>query len=849
MSSNIFKTIYLILKYSLKRKLNRIGFHFRKKNKKNPSKSRLALGKKGMGALGVIFYLFGALYFLFICLIMIHLFMNQVNSLSLYHQLIKNNKIPSGFSSSSLNSYDSNFKENFNRYDLLMDQREKTQVWDATKKEFIELIDYQFYQSVSAFNVNIDDKFQEYYQTRIFPIEPLPQKSPASLSTSPYISIVYLICGFIPIFSLFTALSFSVKDLGVTDKYYEWLASNALPLESLYIFRVIENAFTNLVNWFFILPVLCYVYFVINGPWSIPIAIVIWFIWSSLIGAIQVLLELYLQHKAGLQKAKTFQSICHIIGTGILLLGSLFNSSMELKEKAFQICGHNLELFNWVPFFHLPFLTKNNFDSILSIIFQFALFAIVLYLVIVVSKSLTKDGLITNTTGFTGNRLKKEVNALSIKESKLHPVISFEKLMLFRNKQIFITVLLLPCILCVYYYYAFSLKTKTLIDPKNINITAFSLCTYVFLFTTFTLVQREGKGLWLIFTLPIEVGDYFFKKIWLWGAFSYFFFVIIYLAYFILGGEVTSGFFINFILVMIGIAIYAFISTSIGIIGYDPLSTNEAQRTSPAYTYLYLYLCGFYISALFSENLLVKLYILILAFTIALGLKSKVSSSLKYFFDKSIVFNQLTIFESILFIFFYSSILISIQTISFLISKNPNIFLSGLVSSGIMLIILFYCGRIFPEIKQMGIELIRFYRYKLFSVQLYSFVVLSLVVAIGYLYLMYRWNIFGVNDQKMVITMEYALFAIFLAPLIEEVLFRRILFRTLKEHFSVTIAILFSSLLFAIAHPPSSFVPVFVLGCLSAGLYQRSNQIHQSILLHTFYNAGIVIITYKFLGS
>ena len=842
MSNSIYRTIYLILKYSIKRKINKIGFQFNKKKKKN-SKSRIALGKKGMGILGIILSLFGALYFIAIGTLMMFMFINQMKQLDEYRLILNKDKLPSSFSESSIRVLDSTLKKRFEKYDELKDKKDKELEWENSKKEFLNSIDFQFQRAAPACKINLDDEFKKYYQTRVIPLEYLSLTNNTLSRSSPYLCLLYLSGGILALFSLFTALSFSVKDLGVSDKYYEWLASNALPINSLFLFRVIENAFTNLINWLIILPILIYVYIEIRGAWSIPIAIFVWLIWSLLIGIFQVLIELYFQHYAGLQKAKIFQSICHIIGTGLMLLASLCNASMEFKVKTFEIFSPYLNVFNWVPFFNMPFLNANNSSSVLSLLFLVIFLAFALYVVIVLSRSLTKNGLVTNATSFSGKRSKGTIPNLIVKKSKLSPIIAFEKLMLFRNKQIFITVLVLPCLLCTYYYYAFSFKTKSLIDPKNINVTAFGLCTYVFLFTTFTLVQREGKGLWLIFTLPIDISEYFFKKIWLWGAFSYFFFILIYLLYFLLGGEFTSEFCINFFIVMIGIAIFAFISTCIGIVGHDPLNTNEAQRASPAYTYLYLYLCGFYVSALFSESLLAKLYILILAFTIAFGLKVKVKSTFNYFFDKNIIENKLTIFEAILLIFFYTSILITVQIVSAVISKDQNIFLSAIISSSILLVILIFCGRVFPEVKKIGIELLHFYRYQLFSFRLYAYVILSLLIAYGYLFVLHRWNLFGVNDQSSgEFPLQYALFAIFLAPLIEEILFRRILFKTMKDHFTPTTAMLYSSCLFALAHPPSSFIPVFCLGCLSCSLYHKNNHIHQSILLHTYYNIGILLI-------
>jgi membrane protease YdiL (CAAX protease family) len=76
------------------------------------------------------------------------------------------------------------------------------------------------------------------------------------------------------------------------------------------------------------------------------------------------------------------------------------------------------------------------------------------------------------------------------------------------------------------------------------------------------------------------------------------------------------------------------------------------------------------------------------------------------------------------------------------------------------------------------------------------------------------------------------------APIAEEIFFRGFVFAGLREHYGWQKAALTSSALFAAIHlTPTAIVPIFILGCIFAYLYQRSNSIWPAILMHVLTNA------------
>lgn len=83
-----------------------------------------------------------------------------------------------------------------------------------------------------------------------------------------------------------------------------------------------------------------------------------------------------------------------------------------------------------------------------------------------------------------------------------------------------------------------------------------------------------------------------------------------------------------------------------------------------------------------------------------------------------------------------------------------------------------------------------------------------------------------------------AVFAILIAPLAEEVLFRGIIYRALRDFGFPKLAFWVSALLFALIHQSLAiFLPIFVLGLIFAWLYEKTGNLLSSITAHAAFNA------------
>ena len=78
------------------------------------------------------------------------------------------------------------------------------------------------------------------------------------------------------------------------------------------------------------------------------------------------------------------------------------------------------------------------------------------------------------------------------------------------------------------------------------------------------------------------------------------------------------------------------------------------------------------------------------------------------------------------------------------------------------------------------------------------------------------------------------------APVVEELLFRGVLFGGLARSVRPFLAVVWSALLFTSVHPLVSWPPVFLLGIACAVVRQRSGFLPACMLMHAAYNAVVI---------
>ena len=95
--------------------------------------------------------------------------------------------------------------------------------------------------------------------------------------------------------------------------------------------------------------------------------------------------------------------------------------------------------------------------------------------------------------------------------------------------------------------------------------------------------------------------------------------------------------------------------------------------------------------------------------------------------------------------------------------------------------------------------------------------------------------------QSLIEVFNIACYALVVAPVLEEFLFRGILFRAMKGSFGVGPAVVISSILFGLVHQNVlSFAPLTFLGIILSLSYERTGDLRTCIFIHAFFNGLMV---------
>lgn len=88
----------------------------------------------------------------------------------------------------------------------------------------------------------------------------------------------------------------------------------------------------------------------------------------------------------------------------------------------------------------------------------------------------------------------------------------------------------------------------------------------------------------------------------------------------------------------------------------------------------------------------------------------------------------------------------------------------------------------------------------------------------------------------------FTLTVVLALPILEEFVFRKVIFGNLSQHISPLGAALLSSLLFALAHGDGHYLTYAGMGLLLCGVYAKTHRLTSSMLSHILMNAAILIM-------
>jgi ABC-2 type transport system permease protein len=665
-------------------------------------------------------------------------------------------------------------------------------------------------------------------------------------------------------FIVFGSLGMNNKNLGEVEWNFEWLYTFPASGRALFTSKLFVYSFLNPLVWLFFFPFLILIYVAAGyGYFSIFVGLSVLLYLSVLTGALCTFLEVALRKLLTLGQLKNIQALFTVLGTVSLLLVYAACLSKPLDDFLIARATAMPEFLAWNPFslplvLGLPSATPMQTRIVVTLLI--AIGFVTCSMALVGSEWLTRDGLVKAGGPYQGARKRSEGHP---RRKWLRGVAAHEMLLLIRDRNLLVQVLVVPLLVPAFYLLIYSGMVSAVSGNfRHAAVMAFGVGAYSFLSSAMPLLDREGKTLWQLFTFPQSLANILLKKAMVWAALG--------LVY----GAATLLFITRFsrhlhasswgevLLALYGIALYGFIASGIGILATNVLETERRARFRTDMVYLYMILSAMYANTIYSPSLWAKLAQLVLSTLLAFALWQKVKDTTPYLLDPvalpprslsladgMIAALAFFVVQGLMFLFIHS-----FSDASLAAQITFAYIFAGLIVAGLTLYI--FWRQDIPDLwKKIGfvrthdeVESHAFGRGILRAVGLGVLAGIGGILYVRVLNLFPQGQIWK-QDAQLSSFLSRAdrpvwicILAIVAAPLFEEFLFRSLIFQGLRRTAGPALAILGSAALFALVHPPISVIPVFGLGVAAAFSFQKSRFLLAPILTHAVYNTMVIFL-------
>jgi ABC-2 type transport system permease protein len=667
--------------------------------------------------------------------------------------------------------------------------------------------------------------------------------------------------------NVFLALGVNNNDLSQVEWSFEWLYTFPVSARALFVSKVFAYSFLDQLVWWLLFPFAVLVYVAGgSGYAAVPLGFAATLCLAIPAGCISTVVEVALRKFLSLDRLKNAQALFTVLGTACLLIFYACMFSPALATVLVHRAAAMPVLTAWNPAF-LPLMVSNPAlrgwpRQLLVLELIGGTFAAV-FCAALGSEWLTRDGLIKAGGPYQGARSPGQGR---IHDTWLRGIGAQEMLLLRRDRNLLVQVLIVPLLVPAYYL---------LIDPhlrsaltgnfRRAAMVAFVVGAYSFVNSAMPLLSREDKTLWLLLSFPRGLVSMLLDKAMFWAVVGLLYggTVLLLLVHFSPHLHVTSWGYV--FLVFYGIALYAFIAAGIGVLGTNVLETERRAQMRVGVVYLYFVLTAMYASIFYSASLWTSLGQLVLTTLLALALWQKVKDVAPYLLDPTQwpprrigladgMIAALGFFVAqalvLMLLEYTSAISLTAQTtIAYLIA--------GLIV-GAAVLGTFWLQRVPDLWKQLGFIPAGDDRRRWPAARgiMQGAIWGGAAAAGAFIYLhalglFSQWQVWK-QDAEMSSFLTRAdqplwicVLLIVAAPMLEEFLFRGLVFQGLRRTTGPLLAVLGSAALFALVHPPIAVIPVFGLGIAAAISFNRSKFLLAPILTHAVYN-GCVLFFNRF---
>lgn len=434
---------------------------------------------------------------------------------------------------------------------------------------------------------------------------------------------------------VFLALGVNNKDLGQVEWSFEWLYTFPVSARALFVSKVFVYSFLDQMVWWLLFPFAVLVYIAGgSGYAAVPFGLAATLYLAIPAGCICTVVEVALRKFLSLDRLKNAQALFTVLGTVCLLIFYVCMFSPQIATVLVHRAASMPELMIWNPFF-LPLMAGNpalrGWRHELFVPAMIGGTFAAIFFAALGSEWLTRDGLIKAGGPYQGARSHAQGR---IHDTWLRGIGAQEMLLLRRDRNLLVQVLMVPLLVPAYYL---------LIDPhlrsaltgnfRRAAMVAFIVGAYSYVSSAMPLLTREDKTLWLLLSFPRSLVSMLLNKAMFWAVVGLLYggTVLVLLVHFSPHLHVTSWGYV--FLVFYGIALYAFIASGIGVLATNVLETERRAQMRVSMVYLYFVLTAMYANIFYSASLWTSLGQLVLSTLLAFALWQKVKDIAPYLLD------------------------------------------------------------------------------------------------------------------------------------------------------------------------------------------------------------------------
>lgn len=426
-------------------------------------------------------------------------------------------------------------------------------------------------------------------------------------------------------------------------------------------------------------------------------------------------------------------------------------------------------------------------------------------------------------------------------------LLKFECLLLLRDRTLAMQVILVPVLIVGY---------QVLVNPELVqSVTAAGICamaygcgTYASLMTAPQLLMSEAKGVWMIYNLPVPVAAYFRRREALWRGVATGLAAILVVVMVSTSGALRVEDLWRYVTAILGVWVMGRVVS--GLVMGSPrmpdVASGEAANVSFGRSYGAMMMAGGFGGLVWQGMVWPVVSGLVIFWFLGAAIWQRRDISFSYLLEPVEEEPPSWGVDDGLWavvVFFMVQVLVVVMGVSSG-AMSQGLILLSFVAGGVAALVFAWRRRVgkgipLPEIP--GDEERR--GWKVIAVETGLATVLCLAVGIGWTKVL-ETGAFGELGAAAIEwnPLVLILLAVLAAPILEELLFRGFMCRTMLGFCSKRNAVLGSALVFAIVHPGTSFPPVFLVGLATAILYLRSRSVVPGMVLHAVYNLGIVLL-------